>query len=152
MQKHIVTPPTKAWLCLFIVGLLLTLAACGAAPTAGGTTTPTAAATPTTNTAATVIAFTTPTTAPTTAPSGGGNSIALANFAFAPSSLTVKVGTKVTWTNNDSATHTVTADQGAFDSKDLPPGQSYSFTFTKAGTYAYHCAIHPSMTATVVVQ
>jgi plastocyanin len=63
----------------------------------------------------------------------------------------VKTGTKVTWTNMDSVTHTVTADQGAFNSP-VPPGNSFSFTFTKAGTYTYHCMIHPSMTATIVVQ
>ena len=73
------------------------------------------------------------------------------NFSFSPNSLTVKVGTKVAWTNHDSVTHTVTADQGAFNSPG-PPGSSFSFTFTKAGTYAYHCSIHPSMTATIVVQ
>jgi plastocyanin len=73
------------------------------------------------------------------------------NFSFGPNSLTIKVGTKVTWTNHDSVTHTVTANQGAFNSS-VSPGSSFSFTFTKAGTYAYHCAIHPSMTATIVVQ
>jgi plastocyanin len=61
------------------------------------------------------------------------------------------VGTKVTWTNNDSLTHTVTADGGAF-SQVVPSGGTFSFTFTKAGTYSYHCAIHRSMTATIIVQ
>jgi plastocyanin len=74
------------------------------------------------------------------------------NFAFSPATLTVKTGTKVTWTNNDSVTHTVTADQGAFDSGDLSPGSSFSFMFTKAGTYKYHCNIHHSMMATIIVQ
>jgi plastocyanin len=72
------------------------------------------------------------------------------NFSFNPNSLTVTVGTKVTWTNHDSVTHTVTANQGAFNSPVLP-GSSFSFTFTKAGTYAYHCMIHPYMMATIVV-
>jgi plastocyanin len=74
------------------------------------------------------------------------------NFAFSPATLTVKTGTKVTWTNSDSVTHTVTADQGTFDSGGLSPGSSFSFTFTKTGTYSYHCNIHHSMTATVIVQ
>lgn len=150
MQKYFSTALTRAWLCLFTAGLLLTLAACGgsapaaSAPTTAPTTAPTAAptATPTTAPAAT----------PTTAPTSNGNSISVANFSFSPNSLTVKVGTKVTWTNNDSVTHTVTENNGAFNSGDLAPGSSFSFTFSKAGTYSYHCSIHPSMTATITVQ
>jgi plastocyanin len=145
MQKHITPTITKAWLSLLTLGLVLTLAACGSAPSTTGTgTTPTAAPT------ATPTANPTPTPTPTTA-SSSGNSVSIMNFSFNPNSLTVKVGTKVTWTNHDSVTHTVTADQGAFNSP-VAPGSSFSFTFTKAGTYAYHCSIHPSMTATIIVQ
>jgi plastocyanin len=81
-------------------------------------------------------------------------SVNIQNFAFDPPNITVAPGTTVTWTNNDSAPHTVTATDpaGAFDSGTLQPGQSYSFTFTQPGTtYAYYCAIHPSMTGTVTV-
>lgn len=141
----------KAWFCLLAMVFLVFLAACGGssgsasnAPAATPTTAPTAAPTDTPTSA--------PTDTPTSAPASNGNSVAVANFAFSPASLTVKVGTKVTWTNNDSVTHTVTENQGAFDSGQLPPGKSFSFTFTKAGTYSYHCNIHPSMTATIVVQ
>jgi plastocyanin len=74
------------------------------------------------------------------------------NFAFSPATLTVKTGTKVSWTNKDTVTHTVTADQGAFNSGLLSPGNSFSFTFTQAGTYSYHCNIHHSMMATIIVQ
>jgi len=63
----------------------------------------------------------------------------------------VPVGTKVTWTNKDAATHTVSGDTGTFDSKDLATGASFSFTFNQAGSFAYHCAIHPRMVATIVV-
>jgi plastocyanin len=77
--------------------------------------------------------------------------ITIQNFAFAPATITVPVGTKVTWTNMDSAAHTVTSDTGAFDSKNMPNGASFSFTFTQAGTYAYHCAIHARMVASIVV-
>jgi plastocyanin len=77
--------------------------------------------------------------------------ITIQNFAFAPATITVPVGTKVTWTNMDSATHTVTSDTGAFDSKNLANGASFSFTFTQAGSYAYHCAIHARMVASIVV-
>jgi plastocyanin len=147
-EKHR-TIVTKAWFCLLAMSFLLLLAACGGDTNNTGsastpTTVPTAAPTDTPTTA--------PTDTPTTASTSNGNSVTLASFAFSPASLTVKMGTKVTWTNKDSVTHTVTADQGAFDSGQLAPGQSFSFTFSKAGTYSYHCNIHPSMTATIVVQ
>lgn len=79
--------------------------------------------------------------------------IAIQNFAFAPASTTVKVGTTVTWTNQDSASHNVveTDGQAGPQSSTLANGQSYSFTFAKAGTYHYHCSFHPSMTGTVTV-
>jgi plastocyanin len=78
--------------------------------------------------------------------------VSIANFAFSPAAITVKVGTKVTWTNNDSTAHTVTADTaGGPDSSTLDPGASYSFTFTKAGSFGYHCSLHPSMTGSVNV-
>src|SRR5258707_2965712 len=155
MQKTSTPTTTKAWLCLLAVGFLVLLAACGSAPSTTGTgTTPTAAptATPTPTAAptATPTANPTPTPTPTTA-SSSGNSVSIKNFSLTPNSLTVKVGTKVTLTNHDSVTHTVTANQGAFNSPVLP-GSSFSFTFTKAGTYAYHCMIHPYMMATIVVQ
>jgi plastocyanin len=93
-----------------------------------------------------------------------GNTVTIQNFAFVPQALTVKTGTKVTWTNNDSAPHTVTSTDGPstgaattaqFDSGQMASGDSYSFTFTKAGTYYYECTIHASMAAMhakVVVQ
>ena len=146
MQKYLATRVAKTWFCVFIIGLVFTLAACGGStPSTASTSTPTVAPT------ATATPTPTPTTAATTAPGNGGSSVSIANFAFSPQSLTVKVGTKVTWTNKDSLTHTVTADGGAF-SQTVPPGSTFSFTFTKAGTYSYHCAIHTSMTATIIVQ
>jgi plastocyanin len=95
---------------------------------------------------------------PTTVAAGGGTAttagtqVEIKNFSFSPASLTVKAGDTVTWTNNDTATHTVTADDNSFTSSDLAPGASFKHTFAKPGTVAYHCSIHPSMTATVVVQ
>jgi plastocyanin len=82
----------------------------------------------------------------------GGSTVAIANFAFAPASVTVAVGTTVTWTNSDSASHTVTADDGSFKSAKLANGATFSQTFTTAGTFTYHCSIHPSMTATITVR
>jgi len=78
--------------------------------------------------------------------------VTIADFAFAPTSLTVPAGATVTWTNKGSVGHTVTADDGSFGSETLASGATFSATFAKAGTFAYHCRIHPSMTATIVVQ
>jgi plastocyanin len=74
-------------------------------------------------------------------------------MAFSPVSLTVAVGTAVTWTNNDSVAHTVTSDTKVFDSGSITAAVgTYSYTFTVAGTYNYHCTIHPMMTAKIIVQ
>ena len=86
------------------------------------------------------------------APAGGAASATIVDFGFTPVTLTVKAGTTVTWTNMGSASHTVTADDGSFASGTLASGATYQQTFSKVGTYAYHCSIHRSMVATVVVQ
>lgn len=76
--------------------------------------------------------------------------ITIAGFAF--SGVTdVTVGTTVTITNTDSAPHTWSADDGAFDSGSIAPGGTFEFTFTEAGTFAYHCNFHPSMSGTITV-
>jgi plastocyanin len=81
-----------------------------------------------------------------------GKDVAIANFAFAPATLTVKKGTTVTWTNNDTVAHTVTADSGEGpNSGDIDKGETYQYTFNTAGTFKYHCKPHPQMTATVIV-
>ena len=76
------------------------------------------------------------------------------NFSFGPGSLTISVGSTVTWTNRDDIPHTVVSsdDPRVFKSKVLDTDEKFSFTFTKAGTYAYFCSIHPKMTGKVVVQ
>jgi amicyanin len=74
------------------------------------------------------------------------------NFTFIPPALTVRVGTKVTWTNQDDIPHTVDATTGAFRSGALDTDQAFSFTFAKPGTYQYFCALHPHMTGTVTVE
>lgn len=76
------------------------------------------------------------------------------NFSFGPVTLTVPVGTTVTWTNRDDIPHTVvsTDDQKTFKSKVLDTDEKFSFTFGKAGTYPYFCSIHPKMTGKVIVQ
>lgn len=82
-----------------------------------------------------------------------GNAVAIKNFAFSPAALTVTVGTTVTWTNVDADAHTVTSsgNGGPLKSAALNKGQTFSYTFTTAGTFAYLCTIHPFMTATVKV-
>ncbi len=89
---------------------------------------------------------------PATSPPSGGQAVAIANFAFTPSSISVRVGTRVTWTNRQpDIQHTVTADDGSFGSALLSTGVSFSHVFTVAGTYSYHCSIHTDMTGTVTV-
>ncbi|WP_067992580.1 cupredoxin domain-containing protein [Nocardia pseudobrasiliensis] len=87
---------------------------------------------------------------PAAAPAGP-NAVNIDNFAFAPATLTVPVGTTVTWTNRDEEPHTVAAADGSFHSPGMGTGATYSFTFTKAGSFAYICSIHPFMKATVQV-
>ncbi|HYY77835.1 MAG TPA: plastocyanin/azurin family copper-binding protein [Actinomycetes bacterium] len=86
--------------------------------------------------------------------SGGGTSTSgnakIAGVAF-PAKVQVTAGQKVTWTNTDGFPHTVTADNGSFDSGPVAAGTSYARTFKQAGTFAYHCKIHSSMHGTVVV-
>lgn len=80
------------------------------------------------------------------------NTVSISNFEYKPGNITVKVGTKVTWTNQDEMEHTVTTDDGnGPDSELLAKGESYSYTFDKAGTYTYHCQPHPYMKGTVTV-
>jgi plastocyanin len=76
------------------------------------------------------------------------------NFSFGPSTLTVSVGTTVTWTNRDDIPHTVVSsdDPKVFKSKVLDTDEKFSFKFDTAGTYPYFCSIHPKMTAKVIVQ
>jgi len=77
---------------------------------------------------------------------------ALGTAAFAPDALTVDAGTTVTWTNTDSVAHTSTSDASGWDSGIVAPGGQFSRSFQTAGTYQYHCAIHPGMVGTVVVR
>ena len=73
------------------------------------------------------------------------------NFSFGPTTLTVAVGTTVTWINRDDIPHTVVSDDKVFKSKVLDTDEKFSFTFTKPGTYPYFCSVHPKMTGKVVV-
>lgn len=93
-----------------------------------------------------------------TNPTSSGNtpvmaaSVSIANFAFSPATVHVKVGGTVTWTNKDATPHTATDLNGSFDSGSLNTDQTFKQTFSTAGTYTYHCTIHSMMpNATVVV-
>jgi plastocyanin len=82
-----------------------------------------------------------------------GAAVKIDNFSFGPAEITIPAGTTVTWTNNDDVPHVVTSDDNKlFKSKALDTDDHFSFTFTKPGTYNYYCAIHPKMTAKIVVQ
>ncbi len=166
-----------------IVLLALALAACAPAPASSSPAQATAVQAPT-NAPAAAPSLTQNTPAPTAAPAtsapmstampnmptpassqtsqpGGGatNKVSLKDLAFNPNSITVKVGTTVTWTNDETGgiQHTVTsgapnAPSGVFDSGTLNPGQSFQFTFRNPGTFTYFCKIHgAAMTGTVVV-
>jgi plastocyanin len=74
------------------------------------------------------------------------------NFSFAPSTLTVKSGTEIVWTNSDDIPHTVVSDDRTFKSKVLDTDETFSFTAGKPGTYSYFCSIHPKMTGKLVVE
>ncbi len=94
-----------------------------------------------------------PSAAPASVSPAGGDAVTIAGFAFAPASLTVKVGATVTWTNKDTATHTVVWADGSPGSASLTNGGTpYSRTFDTAGTFAYACGIHAAMKGTVVVE
>lgn len=92
----------------------------------------------------------TPTTTTTT--NQDSTQVTIKNFAFDQNNLTISPNTKVIWTNTDSVAHTITSDTGAFGSNNLSKDESFEFTFKKEGTYAYHCAIHPSMKGVITVK
>jgi plastocyanin len=88
---------------------------------------------------------------------GGGaataaDQVSIADFKFKPDTISVKKGTKLTWSNDDQAAHTATADDRAFDTQAIAQGEQKSVTLSKPGTFAYHCDFHPFMKGTVVVK
>jgi len=125
----------KAILTLLILFMVISLAACSQyQQTASQSPTQPAAGAPAQQPAAT----------------GTTVSVAIKNFAFDPQTLTIDKGTTVKWTNEDSVAHKIKSD--TFNSDYLNSGNTYEFTFNNSGTYPYSCAIHPSMTATIVVR
>ena len=82
----------------------------------------------------------------------GANEVFIQSFAFSPSTITISVNSSVTWTNKDGVAHTVTSDNSIFDSGLLENNVSYTRQFTTVGTFNYHCTVHSTMTAKVIVQ
>lgn len=80
------------------------------------------------------------------------NAAGLGDRAYMPGNLTVAAGTRVTWMNTDSVAHTSTSNAAGWNSGTIAPGGQFSFTFPAAGSFPYHCDIHPGMIGTVVVQ
>jgi plastocyanin len=134
---------------VLVIALLALLAGALAASACGGGSKE--KATPAATSPAGTPKATTQATQAATTPAAQGASVEIKNFAFEPKTVTIKVGQTVTWTNQDSATHTVAGD-GGIDSGDLSKGKSYSKTFDTEGAFDYHCSIHPSMTGQVIVQ
>lgn len=132
---------------------LLLLAACGPAATVEPTAEPTPTTAATDTPAATETAEATETTSAACDPGDpAAANVFISGFAFSPASLTVPVGTTVTWLNQDAVGHTATADDGSFDCRPLGSSASLATTFQTAGTFEYFCAIHPTMRGVIVVQ
>jgi len=85
-----------------------------------------------------------------TAQASGAKSVDINHFAFHPPTLRIKRGGKVTFTNSQNVTHT--ASSGSFDTKGIAPGKSVTVKFSRRGTFAYHCKIHPFMKGKIVVE
>src|SRR6187200_2356878 len=140
-----------------VAAAVLALAACGSSGSYGGGGATTAGAASATTAGGGAAATTAAGGAATTAASGGAapaagaGAVSIKNFAFNPGDVTVAKGTKVTWKNDDSATHRIKSGDGSFDSDDLKNGDSFEHTFDTAGTFDYICGIHPSMKGKVTV-
>ncbi len=134
---------------LFLVALgVLLISALLAAVSCGSSS-------PTTSTAPGTDTQTKPPPGGTTGPDftpGQTAEIIIDNLAFSPGEITIAPGTTVTWSNEESVTHTVSSLSGAFESGSISPGGSFSFTFNEKGTFEYRCSIHPTMRGTVIVE
>jgi plastocyanin len=131
---------------LFVGGLLLVSCAppvIGASPSAAALPTPVPPA---------ALATIPPPKPPRPTDANGGPEVTIENFNFVSASVTVPAGTIVVWTNADDIEHTVTASDNSFSSQPIEPSGQFNYTFTTPGTYTYFCAIHPFMTAKVIVQ
>ncbi len=90
--------------------------------------------------------------APAPSPTPTITEVEIAGFAFVPATITIPVGTTVTWFNKDSAAHTVSSREGVFDSGNLSGGATFSYTFDQNGSFEYYCKFHPYMKGEVIVE
>ncbi len=90
--------------------------------------------------------------APTPSPTPTITEVEISGFAFVPATITIPVGTTVTWFNKDSVAHTVSSREGVFDSGNLSGGATFSYTFDQNGSFEYYCKIHPYMKGEVIVE
>ncbi len=129
--------------CTAVIALAIGLAACGSKT----------ASSPTTSSSSSTTMPPSTTTASSGPASGatGVTTVTIHNFKFSPDNPTVKVGATITVHNEDSTTHTFTADNKAFDTGDIPAGGTKTVTVSKAGSYPFMCTIHPFMTGTLTV-
>ena len=146
----------KKYLLFMIVVLVaapLLVAGCASTSNPSPSPSPTTATVSATTTAATSNASTsTATSSASPSVSAGSQTVVIQGLSFQPASLTIQTGASVTWRNDDSVSHQIASDTNAFSSPVLSPGASYTHVFDQAGTYPYHCAIHPFMTGTITVQ
>jgi plastocyanin len=135
-----------------LTALAMLLAACGGGSSASSAS---VAARPivisATNTPPSRSAFPSKPAVVSASPVASGNQVRIEDFGFTPLTISVAVGTQVTWMNAGPSNHTVTANDGSFDAGTIQRNASFNFTFSKAGTFVYHCTFHPTMQGTVIV-
>ncbi len=142
MKKHLIL------VLVVVAGATVMIAGC----TSSSNTSPSSANNAVTSTASTSTASTsTASTSTASTSTASQNSIAIQNYAFSPSALTIQKGANVTWKNDDSVQHNVVSDSSAFSSPLLNKGDTYTHQFNNTGTFSYICSIHPYMKGTIVV-
>jgi plastocyanin len=130
-----------------VAATVLLLAACSS----GGATTAPSAEAPAAPTAAASVEASAPPAACVKSAAGGEVDVEIEDFAFKPAAITATVGQTVTFTNKDSAPHTATLDDGSCTTPNIAAGGSDALTFNAAGTYPFHCNVHPDMKGTITV-
>ncbi|MBI4284485.1 MAG: cupredoxin family copper-binding protein [Chloroflexi bacterium] len=136
MRLHRATRGVLTGLVLFSL-LFVALSCSSPAPTPAATATPSPVLTPA--------------PAPSPTPSPGPVEVQIARFAFSPAEISIKLGTRVTWSNLDATPHTITASDKSFESGRMEKNDSFSYTFNSKGTYEYVCAYHANMKGKVNV-
>jgi plastocyanin len=134
--------------------VVLSLAGCAGAATVAPSGAPSvnaSAVSSAASSAASAVASVAPSVVASLAPARPTDTAKIANFAFDPTNAGVKVGASLTWTNTDSIAHTVTFDDGSDSSGNISNSATFKRTFDKAGTFTYHCSIHPTMRGIVTV-